>query len=225
MLYVAGIPIDNDYTCICEEFAKFVRESDFVIGEERKNTLRLLAKCSAREKQFYLLNEHSTFSEITELTSHIKKADKVVLFSDAGTPCVADPGYGLVDLCYKEGVDVAAFPGPSSITSALSISGFYAEKFYFAGFLPKDKSKYPSFLKEIDLLKVTTVIFERPYGLKNIIEFLKLIQDTRRVAVLVNIGLSTSKNFRGHPKDIINELTNQHLKAPFVVVIEGEKHK
>jgi len=70
---------------------------------------------------------------------------------------------------------------------------------------------------------VTTVIFERPYGLKNIIEFLKLIQDNRRVAVLVNIGLSTSKNFRGHPKDIINELTNQHLKAPFVAVIEGEK--
>jgi len=70
---------------------------------------------------------------------------------------------------------------------------------------------------------VTTVIFERPYGLKNIIEFLKLIQDNRRVAVLVNIGLSTGKNFRGYAKDVINELSNQHLKAPFVVVMEGNR--
>jgi len=81
MLYVAGIPIDNDYACICEEFAKLVREADFVIGEERKNTLRLLAKCKAREKQFFLLNEHSTLSDITELASLIKKAQIRLCFS------------------------------------------------------------------------------------------------------------------------------------------------
>ncbi|MCA1932923.1 MAG: hypothetical protein LDL13_05035 [Calditerrivibrio sp.] len=223
MLFVAGIPINEDYSGIGSEVVEAIVNADFVIGEERKNILRVLAKAGARNKNFYILNEHTSQEEMFDILEEVKKANHVVLFSDAGTPCVADPGYKFIDLCYQFEIKVLSIPGPSSITAALSISGFYAERFYFAGFLPKDKRYYKDLWKKIDLLGDTTVIFERPYGIKNIIEFLKLIKH-RRVVLLVNIGLENYRCIRGDVVYVINSLSNNpFLKSPFVLVIESSK--
>ncbi|MEF3255751.1 MAG: hypothetical protein K6348_09390 [Deferribacterales bacterium] len=221
MLYVAGVPINDDYSGISDDLAKIIKESDFVIGEERKNTLRLLAKVGARGKSFYLLNEHTSYDQLVDIVNKIAEAEKVVFFSDSGTPCVADPGYRFIDLCYERGIKISAIPGPSSITTALSISGFYAEKFYFAGFLPKDRKDFKKFLTDIDMLGVTTVVFERPYGIKNIIEFLKLIKN-RRIALIVKIGYEDGFVYRGEALQVYNELINKNFpKSPFVLVIES----
>lgn len=222
MLYVAGIPINNDYTGIAPDVINSIKNSDFVIGEERKNILKILARADARGKNFYIINEHTTDEEMLQILDHVRKAELVVMFSDAGTPCVADPGYRFIDLCYQFDIPVLSIPGPSSITAALSISGFYSERFYFAGFLPKDKRYYGEFLKKIEFIGDTAVIFERPYGLKNIIEFLKLIKN-RRVAFLVNIGLESYRCIRGDVKYVVNILSNDEIfKAPFVLILESK---
>lgn len=220
MLIVAGVPLDGEYYGVADDLKEIVRGADFVIGEERKNSLRFLARCDARGKEFLLLNEHTTEEEYLEIVRKVKKSKSVVFFSDGGTPCVADPGYKFIDLCYSFGIDVVAYPGPSSITAALSISGFNAERFYFGGFLPKDKKLYKKFAERIDFLGETTVIFERPYGIKNIIEFLKLIKK-RKIFIAVNIGMRDFYSIRGEVESVVKELLEKDkFKSPFVLIID-----
>lgn len=188
-----------------------------------KNILRFLARCGARGKDFYQVNEHLNEEQYYEIIKKVKDADLVVLFSDGGTPCVADPGYSFISLCYDFGIEVSSYPGPSSITAALSISGFFAERFYFAGFLPKDRKMYKKFAEKLDQIGETTVFFERPYGIKNIIDFLKSIKK-RRVFIAFNIGTKDFFSLRGLSEEIAEKLCPlQNFKAPFVVVLEKTK--
>ncbi len=221
MLIVAGVPLDGEYFGIADDLKEIIKGSDFVIGEERKNTLRLLARCDARGKEFLLLNEHTSNEDYLDIVQKIKKSKTVVFFSDGGTPCVADPGYKFIDLCHHFGIEVVSYPGPSSITAALSISGFNAERFYFAGFLPKDKKMYKKFAEKIDALGETTVVFERPYGIKNLIEFLKLIKK-RKIFVAINIGMKDFFSLRGESDVVANILLEKDkLRTPFVLVIDS----
>ncbi|MCX8085146.1 MAG: SAM-dependent methyltransferase [Calditerrivibrio sp.] len=220
MLVVAGLPLDFEYYSIPEDLKDIIRNASFVIGEEKKNVLRVLARCDARDKEFLLLNEHTKASDYHLMIKKIKDKDVVVMFSDGGTPCIADPGYKFIDACYNNGVEVIAYPGPSSITSAISISGFFAESFYFAGFLPKEKKELQSFIKKIDELNETTVILERPYAIKNMVDFL-LLTKKRKIFFAVNIGMPNFISFRGTVQNLLNFLSkNDKIKAPFVVVLE-----
>lgn len=220
MLIVAGIPLDEEYSNLPDDLKDIARSSDFVIGEEKKNVLKFLARSDARGKEFVLLNEHTDEEDYFGIVDRVKNAGKVLFFSDGGTPCVADPGYKFIDLCHNVGVSIVPYPGPSSITAALSISGFYAERFYFAGFLPKDRALYRKFAERIDLLGETTVIFERPYGMKNIIEFIKLIKK-RKICIVINIGKPDFYYIRGNVEDICNSLSDKkNIKSPFVTIID-----
>jgi len=80
--------------------------------------------------------------------SYHKKNEINIFFQTLGTPCVADPGYDLVDMCYNEEISIQSIPGPSSITTGLSLTGFYAERFFFAGYPPLDKKERKSFLQD-----------------------------------------------------------------------------
>ncbi|MGC8924593.1 MAG: 16S rRNA (cytidine(1402)-2'-O)-methyltransferase [Calditerrivibrio sp.] len=220
MLIVAGIPLDEEYHNLPDDLKDIARSSDFVIGEEKKNVLKFLARSDARGKEFILLNEHTEEHDYFDIVDRVKNAGKVLFFSDGGTPCVADPGYKFIDLCHNVGVSIVPYPGPSSITAALSISGFYAERFYFAGFLPKDRSLYKKFAEKIEIIGETTVIFERPYGMKNIIEFVKLIKQ-RKICIIFNIGKPDFYYIRGTMEDISNCLLNKkNIKSPFVAIID-----
>jgi 16S rRNA (cytidine1402-2'-O)-methyltransferase len=106
--------------------------------------------------------------------------------------------------------------------AALSISGFYAEKFYFAGFPPREKINRKNFYNKILQSKETIVLFERPYALNKIIEDLQNIK--KRLSISFNLGMPNEKTFRGYFEDISPKITNIK-KQPFVVVIEGKNER
>lgn len=217
-LYLIAMPLDGvfkDLTILAKEV---IAKADFVIGEERKSTHRVLVAADSRGKEYFLLNEHTKADDFS-LIDEINKVETVCLFSDAGTPCVADPGYNIVDQCHAEGINVFAIPGPSSITSALSVSGFYSETFYFAGFPPRKEHLRKGFYDRLLRMKETVVFLERPYSLSKVISDLKLIK--RRLSISFNIGLPDQKTFRGRMAALAPELEKMP-KAPFVVVIEGK---
>lgn len=219
-LCVAGMPLSVGFDRIDKELQSIIQNSEIIIAEEKKTAHRVLARSGCRGRDFFLLNEHTDLKSKFSIVDKVSSAGLSCFFSDQGTPCVADPGYDFVDMCYDRGVDVFSFPGPSSITTALSLSGFYAEKFYFAGFPPREKSSRKKFFDKLFSAEDTIVLFERPYVMKKLVY--ELVVFKRRIAVVYNLGMKDEKVIRGRSKEIANELKNMP-KAPFVVILEGVK--
>ncbi|MGA1846177.1 SAM-dependent methyltransferase [Deferribacter abyssi] len=219
-LYVLATPLSQNYSEIPEHYVAILKKVDLFIGEEKKFTLRLLAYLKMRNKPYLLINEHSVEDDYILALKKIKEVKSSVLFSDCGTPTVADPGYRLIDMAYKCDVQVVSLPGPSSIMAALSVSGFYAEKFYFAGFPPKKGDNRKNFFKRLENVRETVVLMERPYACKNILDDLKYLK--RRISISFNLGMPNEKTFRGFPRDVSKMLADVK-KAPFVIVVEGVK--
>ncbi len=219
-LYVMSMPLDGIFKDLTENSVKIIKKCDFVIGEERKSVLRVLATANSREKEYFLFNEHSEKIDYS-LINKILNAENVCFFSDAGTPCVADPGYKFIDECHKNKIKIISVPGPSSITAALSVSGFFAEKFYFAGFPPKKDPERKHFFNKIFETKDTVVFLERPYVLKKIISDLEKCK--KRILIAVNLGMPDEILIRGFINKIKNKLDNLP-KAPFTIVLEGKRN-
>jgi 16S rRNA (cytidine1402-2'-O)-methyltransferase len=143
---------------------------DFIVEEERtaRRFLKSLNKSiDISLLKFYLLNEHTHISEISEYLNAAIEGRDVGLLSEAGMPCVADPGSMIVSLAHQKGITVVPLTGPSSVFLALAASGFNGQNFCFHGYLPIDKSARIHKIKEIEqqiYLKDQTQIFiETPY--------------------------------------------------------------
>ena len=135
-LYLIPTPIGNlgDITFRAVEVLKI---SDFVLCEDTRVSKKLLDKFQIKTK---LISNHK-FNEVKNLSKIITllKDNKIIsLISDAGTPGISDPGAVLINECVKEKIDIVPLPGPSAVTTAVSMSGF-KEKYLFYGFFPKKK--------------------------------------------------------------------------------------
>lgn len=218
-LYLMPTPINGDFSLLNHLAKDLLCLADIIIGEEKKQTIRLLAANNLREKPFLLLNEHTNYEEKFNIAKLISNKKTAILFSDAGTPCVSDPGYDLVDLCYGLNINVKTLCFESSVMAALSASGFYAEKFVYAGFPPIKGGERLQFFKNLPVSGMTTVFLERPYALKKVVDELKHVKT--RIFIHINIGFENETFLRGHYKDFAAK-KDSLPKAPFAVVIEGK---
>ena len=132
-------PIGN-FSDLSERARQTIQSASLVIGEEFTNTSKLLKKLNS-QKDFELLNEHSTPEDITNLVGKIKLNSLTCLFSDGGTPLLEDPGLELVRECIKENIEIKVAPGASAFLIALLLSGFTISPFTFIGFLPRDSGE------------------------------------------------------------------------------------
>lgn len=150
------------------------------IVEDLRNARRFLSKAGWKGKiddlTFYLLNEHSRIEDIQQ---HLKMADSgtdIGLLSDAGTPCVADPGADIVSMAHEKGIQVIPLIGPSSILLSLMASGFNGQNFAFLGYLPRERSQRVKSIKQLEskvFKKNQTQIFiEAPYRNNQMLESL-----------------------------------------------------
>jgi 16S rRNA (cytidine1402-2'-O)-methyltransferase len=217
-LIVTAIPIDDDWRSLDPRVVAAIKGCDLLIAEERKTALRILAATECRERPVALINEHSTDASRDELLQQILAVDTAVLISDAGTPCIADPDYRLVDLCIERGVAVRSVSGASSIITALSVSGFPAHQFIFLGFPPREEKARKRFFAELRTTKITAVFLERPYSLRQTLS--DMIDFTQEVSISIALGMAAEQNVRGVPHTLIERLDG--IKAAFAVVVGGE---
>ncbi len=216
-LCVIATPIGNlkDITIRAIEELK---NSDIILAEDTRVTQNLLNHYYIKSKliSYHKFNENKRVKEIID---KIKNGEIISLVSDAGTPLFSDPGYILVKRCIKEGIKIDVVPGPSSILSALIVSGFNPEKFYFSGFLSKKQNEK---IKEIESFKkfnCPVVLFESPFRIK---ETLKLILEKAgdfETAVVKEITKIYEEVFRGKISNLINEIPDSKLKGEFVIII------
>jgi 16S rRNA (cytidine1402-2'-O)-methyltransferase len=127
----------GDFNDLTEKARQTILSANLIIGEEFTNTSKFLKKLNS-QKNFELLNEHSTSDDILELLSQIKANRNSCLFSDGGTPLLEDPGLELVRECIKENIEIKVAPGASAFLIALLLSGFSTSPFTFLGFYPEN---------------------------------------------------------------------------------------
>ena len=135
-LYIVSTPIGN-LRDITLRAIDTLNVSEFILCEDTRVSKVLLEKYDIKSK---LISNHK-FNEkknISQILDYLKNGSIISMISDAGTPGISDPGTILVNECIKNNIDIIPIPGPSSVTSAISLSGF-SEKFFFYGFFPEKK--------------------------------------------------------------------------------------
>jgi 16S rRNA (cytidine1402-2'-O)-methyltransferase len=169
-LYLVSTPIGNlkDITFRAIEVLK---KSSYILCEDTRVSKNLLNKYDIKSKLIsnHKFNETKNLSKIIEL---LKSSEIVSLISDAGTPSISDPGAILVNECIKKNIKIIPIPGPSAVSTAVSISGF-SEKFFFYGFLPDKKQNLLNELKKLSQFNNSLVFFISPKKINKIIPDLK----------------------------------------------------
>lgn len=169
-----------------------VRTIQGLIAESEKVGRRYLRKFVSHEEMskipIALLNEHT--KEIEPLIAPLTRGEIWGLISDAGLPCLADPGADLVWLAHQNGIEVETFIGPSSIVMALQLSGFGGQQFSFHGYLPKNPMDLERKLKHLEKLPGTHIWIEAPYRSAKMLTLLKEVLSPM-TRLCVAIGLTT----------------------------------
>ncbi|MDA9233920.1 16S rRNA (cytidine(1402)-2'-O)-methyltransferase [Candidatus Pelagibacter sp.] len=205
-LYVVSTPIGNleDITLRAIEVLK---QSEYILCEDTRVSKNLLEKYKIKSN---LISNHK-FNETKNLNKIIKiiKLKAIVsIISDAGTPCVSDPGSILINECVKNGINIYPIPGASAVTAAVSISGF-SEKYYFYGFLPQKKKDLNKDMSILSKLNCSIVFFVSPKKINKFIEPIKFFFSGREMLICREI----SKFYEEYTRTPVNDLQN-YLKPP-----------
>lgn len=167
-----------------------VRSIQGLIAESDKMARRYLRKFLSHDEMakmpLAILNEHT--KESVELLKPLERGETWGLISDAGLPCIADPGAELVWLAHQKKIDVATFVGPSSIIMALQLSGFGGQNFSFHGYLPREGMELEAKIRELEKRAGTHIWIEAPYRSAKMLDALKkTLQPNTRLCVAVNL--------------------------------------
>lgn len=163
MLYIIPTPIGNlkDITLRSLEVLK---EVDGIICEDTRRTSLLLNHYQI-SKPLLVLNDYNEQKNVPRIINLLKQDQKLALVSDAGTPLISDPGYKLVRECIHQGIEVDSLPGPSSVITALTLSGLPPDKFIFVGYPAEKSSKRIKWLEDLKNADSTIIMFVSPYKL------------------------------------------------------------
>ena len=223
VLYIVATPIGN-LEDISKRAVNCLSSVDFCATEDTRKSKILMNKYNINTR---LVSYHN-FSEKQKLKymiSNLKDGLNIALISDAGTPLISDPGYLLVKTAQEESIQVIPIPGPSSLISALSVSGFPSDKFIFYGFPPKQQKAKQSFMKSLVSENRTSIVFESKRRIKDFLENLEGLCPGRKVFIAREMTKLHETFYRGEINKVISEISldKNSLKGEFVIVIKGIK--
>ena len=205
-IYIVSTPIGN-LSDITIRAINILENSDYILCEDTRISKKLLDRYKIKSK---LISNHK-FNEIKNLNKimEVLKSEKIVsLISDAGTPAISDPGRIIINECIKNKINIYPVPGPSAVSTAVSISGF-SEKFFFYGFFPNKKKDLNNDLKSLSNIKGSIVFFISPNKINDSIEHLKTFFSGRKIL----IGREMTKFFEEYIRTDIDDLKPFH-KTP-----------
>ena len=217
-LYIIPTPIGNlgDITYRAIEILK---KSDFILCEDTRISRKLMEKFGVKSK---LLPNHK-FNEkknLSQITNHLRNDKIVSLISDAGTPGISDPGAILIRQCVEERIDIYPLPGPSAVSTAVSISGF-SEKYFFYGFFPSKLKEIKNDLKSLSQLDASIVFFISPKKINKVISFLKESFSEREILICREMTKFYEEYLRYKVDDL--KTFDENLKGELTIVISEKK--
>lgn len=223
MLYVVPTPVGN-LEDITLRALRVLKEADLILAEDTRTSSVLLKHYDIHTplKSHHKFNEHETSDE---MASRIAAGENVALISDAGTPCISDPGFMLVRACVDKGVEVQCLPGATAFVPALVDSGLPNDRFYFEGFLPQKKGRQTR-LKELATLTHSIIIYESPFRLVKTLEQLaEYMGGDRRASVSREISKKFEETRRGTLSELVASFKEREGKGEIVIIIAGKDCK
>ena len=223
-LFVVSTPIGN-LEDITYRAVKILNEVNFIVCEDTRITKKLLDKYNITSKMISC-NEYNEIKKIDYISQILLDGSNIALVSDAGTPCISDPGYRLIsnikNTCPE--IKVISIPGPSAATSSISISGLPSDCFYFIGFLPKKKGRQKK-IKELIDYKGSIIIYESPNRVSRTLRDLFSILGNRKVFITREMTKIYEESFYTDLQTINLEEITLKSKGEYVIIIAKNGYK
>lgn len=218
MLYIVATPIGNleDMTL---RGIRILKEVNYIFAEDTRVTKKLLNHFEI-ENTVYRYDEFTKMHQIANIINLLKEGKNIALVTDAGTPCISDPGYELVDAAHKEGIKVVPIPGASALTASASVAGLSMRRFCFEGFLPKKKGRQ-TLLKSLATEERTIVIYESPFRIEKTLRDIEEFIGVREVVIIREITKIYEEIMRGTTTELIERLVKNPIKGEIVLLIKG----
>ncbi len=216
-LYLVGSPIGNlkDITLRALEN---LENADFIYCEDTRVSQKLLLHYKIK-KPLFSYHKHSTESKLKEILKLLQEGNDIAYLSDAGMPCISDPGKDLIKLAIENNIYYSIIPGVSASITAYAASSFDNNRFTFIGFL--DRNNYKKELENLKNIENPIIIYEAPHRIeKLLVEVLNTLGD-RNITVAREITKVYESFLHGKTSEIIEHREIKNPKGEFVLIIEG----
>lgn len=218
-LYIVGTPIGNlsDFSPHAIEVLKSV---DFIAAEDTRVTLKLFNHFEIRAT-LISYHEHNAASRGPELLQRLMNGENGAIVTDAGMPCISDPGEGLVSLCHDNNIPLATVPGPTAAMTALAASGLPTDRFLFEGFLPIKKGERDAALQMVSRLPHTLIFYEAPHRLRQTLAALLEGLGDRPVTLCRELTKLHEELCRTTLAAAAAEYTQREPRGEYVLIVAG----
>lgn len=218
-MYMVATPIGNleDMTL---RALRILKNVDLIAAESPAHTRELCSHYGIRAK-ITGINQHNQKLRAAALVGMVKAGRSAAYVSNAGTPGISDPGSYLAELALKENIRLCPVPGPSAITSAISVSGFPAESYVFAGFLPNRSAARRRELQALAGEQRTLVFLEAPHRIRETLEDMLEVLGNRPVTLAREMTKIHEEVIRGTVGSILEQLKRREPKGEFTLVVGG----
>lgn len=199
---------------------RLMKEADVIAAEDTRNTKKL---CHYFEINTPLVSYHEHNKETSgrRLIDRLLKGEKVALVSDAGTPCISDPGFEIVGAAIAEGIPVVPLPGANAAITALIASGLNPQPFYFYGFLPRGKKEKKEALMRLKYQEGAILLYEAPHRLKETLQQMLDIWGNRKIVLSRELTKKFEEFLRGTVQEALEWAKAEQIRGEFCLVIEG----
>lgn len=219
ILYVTGTPIGN-LSDLSPRAVETLESVDFIAAEDTRVTLKLLNHFGIK-KPMVSYFEHNKRERGEIICARIEQGENCAIVTDAGMPCISDPGEDLVKLCEERGIKTVVIPGPSAVISALAVSGLSTGRFTFEGFLSVNKKSRSDHLKSLANEHRTMIFYEAPHKLPQTLRDLYASFGDRKLTIVREITKIHEEVIRTTTKNAAENLSDGSVKGEIVLVIEG----
>ncbi|WP_440450932.1 16S rRNA (cytidine(1402)-2'-O)-methyltransferase [Ruminococcus intestinalis] len=219
ILYVTGTPIGN-LSDLSPRAVETLESVDFIAAEDTRVTLKLLNHFGIK-KPMVSYFEHNKRERGEIICARIEQGENCAIVTDAGMPCISDPGEDLVKLCEERGIKTVVIPGPSAVISALAVSGLSTGRFTFEGFLSVNKKSRADHLKSLANEHRTMIFYEAPHKLPQTLRDLYASFGDRKLTIVREITKIHEEVIRTTTKKAAENLSDGSVKGEIVLVLEG----
>jgi 16S rRNA (cytidine1402-2'-O)-methyltransferase len=201
---------------------RILKEADIIAAEDTRKAKILLNKFEIGPKKMFshhVQNEHKSMGGIV---AAVLAGNKIAVISEAGCPCVSDPGFLVIREALKNGLEPEFIPGVSALTFTAMASGLPSDKFTFYGFLPPKKGARHKLLGEIAESGVTSIIFESPMRIQRLVqEIVEFVGADCGLSLIREATKMHEEVIRGGANDVMNKIKDRNLKGEFVVAVSA----
>jgi len=218
-LYLVGTPIGN-LEDMSVRALRILKEADIIAAEDTRNTKKL---CNYFEIETPLISyhEHNLAVGGEKLLTLLQEGKTIALVSDAGLPCISDPGADIVEKAIAQNFSVVPVPGPNAAISALIASGLSPQPFFFYGFLNRGKKERRQQLEQLKKRQETILLYEAPHRLKDTLKDMEAILGERRVVLARELTKKFEEFLRGTLAEAVEWSQTEEIRGEFCIVLEG----